>query len=66
MINHCYELDKLVRGPVTPIAYGALSLGRIIEDDKLICVYHGLTFDKEGTYVHVPGQPSTRGIRVRA
>jgi phenylpropionate dioxygenase-like ring-hydroxylating dioxygenase large terminal subunit len=43
-----------------------LSLGRITEDDKLICAYHGLTFDKEGTCVHVPGQPSTHGICVRS
>src|SRR5687768_13867493 len=43
-----------------------LSLGRITEDDRLICGYHGLTFDKHGTCVQVPGQTSTQGIRVKA
>src|SRR6266404_3514843 len=43
-----------------------LSLGRITDDDKLVCAYHGLTFDKDGICVKVPGQPTTNGIRLRA
>lgn len=42
-----------------------LSLGRITEDDKLICPYHGLTYDEQGVCVLVPGQTSTSGIRLR-
>lgn len=49
-----------------PHRFMPLSLGRITEDDKLVCAYHGLTFDCEGTCVHVPGQSSSSGIRLRA
>jgi vanillate O-demethylase monooxygenase subunit len=44
-----------------------LSLGRITEDDRLVCGYHGLAFDPQGQCVNVPGQPqaSTRGICVK-
>jgi vanillate O-demethylase monooxygenase subunit len=42
-----------------------LSLGRITDDDRLICAYHGLTFDEAGTCVSVPGQSTTYGISVR-
>ncbi|HYC45630.1 MAG TPA: aromatic ring-hydroxylating dioxygenase subunit alpha [Burkholderiales bacterium] len=45
-----------------------LSLGRIMEDDRLVCGYHGLAFDPRGVCVNVPGQPesATRGICVRS
>jgi len=43
-----------------------LSLGRITEDDRLICPYHGLTFDGQGRCVHVPGQASPPEIRIRS
>jgi vanillate O-demethylase monooxygenase subunit len=43
-----------------------LSLGKITEDDNLACPYHGLTFDKNGVCVLVPGQASTQGICVKA
>jgi phenylpropionate dioxygenase-like ring-hydroxylating dioxygenase large terminal subunit len=42
-----------------------LSLGRLTEDDKLVCAYHGLTFNPKGTCVEVPGQTSTQGICLR-
>ncbi len=42
-----------------------LSLGRISEDDTLICPYHGLTYDETGTCVRVPGQESPGEIRIR-
>jgi phenylpropionate dioxygenase-like ring-hydroxylating dioxygenase large terminal subunit len=43
-----------------------LSLGRLTEDDRLICAYHGLAYDERGVCVHVPGQTSTSGLRLRA
>jgi phenylpropionate dioxygenase-like ring-hydroxylating dioxygenase large terminal subunit len=42
-----------------------LSPGRITGDGKLICPYHGLTYDGEGVCVLVPGQPSPGDIRLR-
>ena len=42
-----------------------LSLGRVTEDNKLICAYHGLTYDEQGTCVHVPGQDTPGSIRIR-
>jgi phenylpropionate dioxygenase-like ring-hydroxylating dioxygenase large terminal subunit len=41
-----------------------LSLGRITEDDKLVCPYHGLTYDETGACVLVPGQKTPSGIRL--
>lgn len=43
-----------------------LSLGRITEDDTLICPYHGLTYDGNGDCVRVPGQETTDSIRIRS
>ena len=40
-----------------------LSSGRITADDKLICPYHGLTYDEQGNCVLVPGQNSPGNIR---
>src|SRR4051812_11299276 len=42
-----------------------LSQGSVI-DDRLVCAYHGLTFDSLGNCVKVPGQASTQGIRLRS
>jgi len=42
-----------------------LSSGRITADDKLICPYHGLTYDEQGNCVLVPGQNSPGNIRLR-
>jgi len=42
-----------------------LSPGRITADDKLICPYHGLTYNEHGACVLVPGQPSAMGIQLR-
>jgi phenylpropionate dioxygenase-like ring-hydroxylating dioxygenase large terminal subunit len=36
-----------------------LSLGRII-DDKLMCQYHGWTYDREGYCVHIPAHPEQK------
>jgi vanillate O-demethylase monooxygenase subunit len=43
-----------------------LSLGRISEDDRLICPYHGLTYGGDGACVHVPGQETPGAIRIRS
>lgn len=43
-----------------------LSLGRITTDGKLICPYHGLTYDGTGACVHVPGQTGPTGIAIRS
>lgn len=42
-----------------------LSLGRLTEDDCLICPYHGLTYDRSGKCVKVPGQDSPGQIQLR-
>jgi phenylpropionate dioxygenase-like ring-hydroxylating dioxygenase large terminal subunit len=43
-----------------------LSLGRVTENDRLVCAYHGLTFDQEGACVVVPGQSGGHGIRLKS
>jgi vanillate O-demethylase monooxygenase subunit len=43
-----------------------LSKGRITEQDTLVCPYHGLTFDRRGVCVLVPGQASPGDIRIRS
>jgi vanillate O-demethylase monooxygenase subunit len=42
-----------------------LSAGRITPDDKLVCGYHGLTFDCSGRCVLVPGQSNTGDLKIR-
>jgi len=42
-----------------------LSLGRLTEDDRLVCPYHGLTYDRHGKCVLVPGQESPGQIQLR-
>lgn len=42
-----------------------LSLGRITEDDTLVCAYHGLAYDETGACVRVPGQETAGSIRIR-
>ena len=42
-----------------------LSLGRITAEGRLVCAYHGLAYDGSGACVHVPGQDSPGGIRIR-
>jgi phenylpropionate dioxygenase-like ring-hydroxylating dioxygenase large terminal subunit len=34
-----------------------LSLGQIVEEDKLECPYHGWTYDTAGKCVHIPAHP---------
>jgi phenylpropionate dioxygenase-like ring-hydroxylating dioxygenase large terminal subunit len=43
-----------------------LSAGRLTADDKLVCGYHGLTFDSCGKCVLVPGQASPPPLRIRS
>jgi len=43
-----------------------LSLGRVTGDGRLVCTYHGLTYDGTGACVLVPGQDSPGGIRIRS
>ena len=42
-----------------------LSVGRLTEDDKLVCPYHGLTYDANGVCVLVPGQNTASDIKLR-
>lgn len=43
-----------------------LSPGRLTPDGKIICPYHGLTYDGTGVCVLVPGQGGPNGIRLRS
>ena len=43
-----------------------LSPGRLTPEGKIICPYHGLTYDGTGACVLVPGQSGPNDIRVRA
>src|SRR5579862_390747 len=35
----------------------ALSVGRVIDGDRLECRYHGWTYDKDGACVRIPSRP---------
>jgi phenylpropionate dioxygenase-like ring-hydroxylating dioxygenase large terminal subunit len=44
-----------------------LSMGRLLEEDAIECLYHGLVYDGSGTCVKVPGQASVpASARVRS
>lgn len=43
-----------------------LSLGKIADGGRLVCPYHGLTYDSGGNCVRVPGQDSPGSIRIRS
>jgi phenylpropionate dioxygenase-like ring-hydroxylating dioxygenase large terminal subunit len=35
----------------------ALSVGKVVNGDQLVCAYHGWTYDKDGACVRIPARP---------
>lgn len=49
-----------------PHRFAPLSMGRLIDGERLQCAYHGVQFDCSGKCVHIPGQeriPENAGVK---
>ncbi|MFE3448974.1 Rieske 2Fe-2S domain-containing protein [Nonomuraea sp. NPDC059194] len=45
---------------------GALSMGKLVGDDRIACPYHGWEYEPDGTCVKIPANPVDRGIPKKA